>query len=85
MAFCGEMSTDSQQRSRGWVRTAMGQDRKNLMRLVERVFAYREMERACAARDIGAITAADSDAVIRQVIEVRRMLYGLIKRLDEPR
>jgi|SRR3954471_10777564 four helix bundle protein len=37
-----------------------------------------------AARDIGAITAADSDAVIRQVIEVRKMLYGLIKRLGEP-
>src|SRR4051794_3133708 len=37
-----------------------------------------------AARDIGAITAADSDAVIRQVVEVRKMLYGLIKRLGEP-
>ena len=36
-----------------------------------------------AARDIGAISAADSDAVIRQVIEVRRMLYSLIKRLGE--
>ena len=37
-----------------------------------------------AARDIGAISAADSDAVIRQVIEVRKMLYGLIKKLGEP-
>jgi four helix bundle protein len=37
-----------------------------------------------AARDIGAISADDSDAVIRQVIEVRKMLYGLITKLGEP-
>jgi four helix bundle protein len=36
-----------------------------------------------AARDIGAISADDSDALLRQVVEVRRMLYGLIRRLGE--
>jgi four helix bundle protein len=37
-----------------------------------------------AARDIGAISSADADALIRQVVEVRKMLYGLIKRLGGP-
>jgi four helix bundle protein len=37
-----------------------------------------------AARDVGAISTADSDALIRQVIEVRRMLHGLINRLGPP-
>ena len=37
-----------------------------------------------AARDIGAISAVDAEALIGQVIEVRRMLYGLIKKLGEP-
>jgi four helix bundle protein len=36
-----------------------------------------------AARDIGAISAAESDTLVREVIEVRRMLYGLIRKLDE--
>ena len=34
-----------------------------------------------AARDIGAISEHDSDALICEVIEVRKMLYGLIRRL----
>ena len=34
-----------------------------------------------AARDIGAISEPDSDALISQVIEVRKMLHGLIRRL----
>lgn len=34
-----------------------------------------------AARDIGAISESDSDALISQVIEVRKMLHGLIRRL----
>jgi four helix bundle protein len=37
-----------------------------------------------AARDIGAISAADCDALVRAVVEVRRMLYGLIRKLAEP-
>jgi four helix bundle protein len=36
------------------------------------------------ARDIGAISEADSDALICQVIEVRKMLHGLIRKLDHP-
>lgn len=35
-----------------------------------------------AARDVGAIPAADSAALISQVVEVRRMIYGLLKRLE---
>jgi four helix bundle protein len=34
-----------------------------------------------AARDIGAISESESDALISQVIEVRKMLHGLIRRL----
>jgi four helix bundle protein len=36
-----------------------------------------------AAHDVGAISAADSSSLIAQVVEVRRMIYGLIKRLNE--
>jgi four helix bundle protein len=36
-----------------------------------------------AARDIGAITERDSDFLTCQVIEVRRMLHGLLRRLGE--
>ena len=38
-----------------------------------------------AARDIGAISETDSDSLICQVIEVRKMLHGLIRRLDHNR
>jgi four helix bundle protein len=34
-----------------------------------------------AARDVEAISESDSDRLISQVIEVRRMLHGLIRRL----
>jgi len=37
-----------------------------------------------AARDIGAITETDSDALIRQAIEVRKMLHGLLLKLENP-
>ena len=37
-----------------------------------------------AARDIGATSESDSDALIRQVIEVRRMLHGLLRKLGHP-
>jgi four helix bundle protein len=37
-----------------------------------------------AARDIGAISASESDYLISQVIEVRKMLHGLIRRLANP-
>ncbi len=33
------------------------------------------------ARDIGAISEADSASLLRELIEVRRMLHGLLKRL----
>jgi len=36
-----------------------------------------------AARDIGAISETDSDALLSQVIEVRKMLHGLIRRLGK--
>jgi len=35
-----------------------------------------------AARDVGAIPATDSADLINQVVEVRRMIYGLLKRLE---
>ena len=35
-----------------------------------------------AARDVDAITPDDSSSLIGQVVEVRRMLYGLINRLN---
>jgi hypothetical protein len=34
-----------------------------------------------AARDLGAIRASDSLTLISQVIEVRKMLYGLLRYL----
>lgn len=37
-----------------------------------------------AARDIGAISETDSDSLISLVIEVRKMLHGLLRRLTEP-
>lgn len=33
------------------------------------------------ARDIGAISEADSASLLRELIEVRKMIHGLIKRL----
>lgn len=36
-----------------------------------------------AARDIGAISESDSDTLIRRLIEVRKMLFGLIRRLNQ--
>jgi four helix bundle protein len=38
-----------------------------------------------AARDISAISETDSDELIRRTIEVRKMLHGLILKLDNPR
>ena len=43
--------------------------------------AYELEYHLIAGRDIGAITATDSGSLIAQVVEVRRMIYGLIKRL----
>ena len=37
-----------------------------------------------AARDIGVISESDSDALIRQLIEVRKMLHGLLRKLSQP-
>ena len=34
------------------------------------------------ARDVGAIPATDSADLISQIVEVRRMIYGLLKRLE---
>ena len=36
-----------------------------------------------AARDVGAIPEDESDALIREVVEVRKMLHGLIRRLGD--
>lgn len=36
-----------------------------------------------AARDVDAITRAEATELISQVVEVRRMIYGLLKRLDQ--
>jgi four helix bundle protein len=36
------------------------------------------------ARDIGAMTDADSDSLIRKCIQVRKMLHGLLKKLAGP-
>jgi four helix bundle protein len=36
------------------------------------------------ARDIQAITLSDAKSLLDQIIEVRRMLYGLIKSLSKP-
>jgi four helix bundle protein len=36
------------------------------------------------ARDIGAISEADSASLIREVIEVRKMLHGLLRRIGYP-
>jgi len=47
--------------------------------------AYELEYHLIAARDIGAINDSDSSALISQVVEVRRMVYGLIRRLmDDP-
>ena len=35
------------------------------------------------AHDVGAIPEADSDALMRQVVDIKRMLHGLIDRLSE--
>ena len=43
--------------------------------------AYELEYHLIAARDIGAISDSDSSALISQVVEVRRMVYGLIRRL----
>jgi len=43
--------------------------------------AYELEYHLIAARDVGAISESDSSALIAQVVEVRRMTYGLIKRL----
>lgn len=37
-----------------------------------------------AGRDICAISETDSDELIRQAIEVRKMLHGLLLKLDNP-
>lgn len=34
------------------------------------------------ARDIGALAAAESHSLIRETIEVRRMLHGLLRKLN---
>jgi len=36
------------------------------------------------ARDIGAISESDSDSLLREVIEVRKMLNGLLNKLGHP-
>ena len=43
--------------------------------------AYELEYHVIAARDIGAITDADSSALIAHTVEVRRMICGLIRRL----
>ena len=43
--------------------------------------AYELEYHLIAARDIGAISASDTASLINQVVEVRRMIYGLIRRL----
>ena len=35
------------------------------------------------ARDVGAIPESDFDALMRQIIDIKRMLHGLIDRLSE--
>jgi four helix bundle protein len=36
------------------------------------------------ARDIEEISESDADALLRELIEVRRMLYGLLNKLGDP-
>ena len=36
-------------------------------------------------RDMGVITLSDFKSLLAQLIEVRKMLYGLLKRLDAPK
>ena len=36
------------------------------------------------ARDIGAITEVDSDSLLRELIEVRQMIHGLLRKLGDP-
>jgi four helix bundle protein len=38
---------------------------------------------AMLARDVGAISEADCSSLVSQVVEVKKMLHGLIKRLRE--
>jgi len=35
------------------------------------------------ARDIEAITEADSDSLLRELIEVRKMIHGLLRKLGD--
>jgi four helix bundle protein len=35
------------------------------------------------ARDIGAITEGDSDSLLRELIEVRKMIHGLLRKLGD--
>jgi four helix bundle protein len=43
--------------------------------------AYELEYHLIVARDIGAISEADSASLLRELIEVRKMIHGLIKRL----
>ena len=43
--------------------------------------AYELEYHLIAARDIGAISSLDAASLVNQVVEVRRMIYGLIRRL----
>jgi len=36
-------------------------------------------------RDMGVVTLSDFKSLLAQLIEVRKMLYGLLKRLDAPK
>jgi hypothetical protein len=35
------------------------------------------------ARDVGAMSESDFNALLRQVVDIKRMLHGLIDRLSE--
>ena len=35
------------------------------------------------ARDVGEVSESDSDALLRELIEVRKMLHGLLSRLGD--
>jgi four helix bundle protein len=35
------------------------------------------------ARDIGAITESDADSLLRELIEVRQMIHGLLRKLGD--
>lgn len=36
------------------------------------------------ARDVGAISESDSDALLREATEVRKMLHGLLSKIGDP-